>query len=174
MLESADTAFGRGDVNAAVQLLEREIGETDGDRAKAKLAGEMSILFRDRLKDEKRAEEAAKRAIAFDPTNLQGLMVLGEIAFEAKRFLEAANHLGLIAERAGSLDRVFWTSWVDDGYNDWTTNHDNPSPNAYLAYRTTLALLAAATGVTSDPAPASWTVQVFRFDAQGDWLPVLP
>ena len=97
--------LGRGDVNAAVQLLEREIGETDGDRAKAKLAGEMSILFRDRLKDEKRAEEAAKRAIAFDPTNLQGLMVLGEIAFEAKRFLEAANHLGLIAERAGSLDK---------------------------------------------------------------------
>ena len=32
-------------------------------------------------------------------------MVLGELAFEAKRFLEAANHLGLIAERAGSLDK---------------------------------------------------------------------
>ncbi|MFO0566465.1 MAG: tetratricopeptide repeat protein [Polyangiaceae bacterium] len=97
--------LARGDVNAAVQLLEREIGETDGDRAKAKLAGEMAVLFRDRLKDDKRAEEAAKRAVSFDPTSLSALMVLGDLAFEAKRFLEASKHYGLIAERADSLDR---------------------------------------------------------------------
>lgn len=97
--------LSRGDVNAAIQLLDREINETDGDRAKAKLAGEMAVLFRDRLKDDKRAEESAKRAISFDPTNLQGLMVLGDLAFEGKRYLEAAKHFGLIAERADSLDK---------------------------------------------------------------------
>ncbi|GMV12714.1 MAG: tetratricopeptide repeat protein [Polyangiaceae bacterium] len=97
--------LSRGDVNAAIQLLDREINETDGERAKAKLAGEMAVLFRDRLKDDKRAEESAKRAISFDPTNLQGLMVLGDLAFESKRFLEAAKHFGLIAERADSLDK---------------------------------------------------------------------
>lgn len=95
----------RGDVNAAIQLLDREINAIDGDRAKAKLAAEMAVLYRDRLKDDKRAEEAAKRAVSFDPTSLHGLMLLGDIAFENKRFLEAAKHYSLIADRADSLDK---------------------------------------------------------------------
>ena len=97
--------LSRGDVNAAIQLLDREISEMDGDRAKAKLAGEMAVLFRDRLKDDKRAEESAKRAVSFDPTNMQGLLVLGDLAFENKRHLEAATHYGSIAERAGNLEQ---------------------------------------------------------------------
>jgi tetratricopeptide (TPR) repeat protein len=100
-----DAYLARGDVNAAIQLLDREIATTDGDRAKAKRAAEMAVLYRDRLKDDKRAEEAAKRAVSFDPTSLHALMVLGDIAFENKRFLEAAKHYSLIAERADSLDK---------------------------------------------------------------------
>ena len=80
----------------------------------------------------------------------------------------------VFAERAGSLHRVYWTIWTDDGYNRWTASHDNPSPNAYLVYRTTLAALAAATGVSSASPPTSWTVQTFRYDAQGSWTPALP
>ena len=102
-LREAYTA--RGDVNAAIQLLEREIGHTEGDLAKARLAGQMAVLTRDRLKDDKRAEEAAKRALGFDPTNLDALTVLGDIAFDAKRFMEAAAHYELLADRADSLDK---------------------------------------------------------------------
>ncbi len=102
-LREAYTA--RGDVNAALQLLEREIGQTDGDLAKARLAGQMAVLARDRLKDAKRAEEAAKRAIGLDPTNLDALTVLGDIAFDAKRFLEASTHYEQLAGRADSLDK---------------------------------------------------------------------
>ncbi len=100
-----DAYTARGDVNAAVQLLEREIAHTEGDLAKGRLAGQIAVLTRDRLKDDKRAEEAAKRALALDPTNLDSLTVLGDIAFDAKRFMEAAAHYELIADRADSLDK---------------------------------------------------------------------
>ncbi|MET0792877.1 MAG: tetratricopeptide repeat protein, partial [Polyangiaceae bacterium] len=102
-LREAYTA--RGDVNAAIQLLEREIGQTEGELAKARLAGQLAVLARDRLKDDKRAEEAAKRALGFDPTNLDALTVLGDIAFDHKRFIEAAAHYELLAARADSLDK---------------------------------------------------------------------
>ena len=94
-------------------------------------------------------------------TQPQALFVLGP-----------AGEDPVFAERAGDLDRVYWTIWTDDGYNRWATTHDKPSPNAYLIYRTTLAALEAATSVSSGPSPTSWTVQIFRFGAQGDWMPL--
>jgi tetratricopeptide (TPR) repeat protein len=102
-LREAYTA--RGDVNAAMQLIERELGHTEGDLAKARLIGQMAILARDRLQDERRAEEAAKRAISLDPTNLDALTVLGDVAFDAKRFIEAAAHYELLLGRVDSLDK---------------------------------------------------------------------
>jgi tetratricopeptide (TPR) repeat protein len=102
-LREAYTA--RGDLNAAAQLLEREISQTEGQLAKARLCGQMAILAKSHLKDDKRAEEAAKRALGFDPTNLDALTVLGDIAFDAKRFMEAAAHYGELAGRADSLDK---------------------------------------------------------------------
>jgi tetratricopeptide (TPR) repeat protein len=95
----------RGDVNAALQLLEREIETTEGDRAKAKLAAEVASLARSRLKDDARAEAAAKRAVAWDPTSLPALLVLAEVAFEDRRFLEASHHYEALAGRADLLDR---------------------------------------------------------------------
>ena len=95
----------RGDVNAALQLFEREIAQSEGELAKGRLAGQMAVLCRNRLKDDKRAEEAAKRAVAFDPTNLDALTVLGDIAFDAKRFIEAASHYELVVSRADSLEK---------------------------------------------------------------------
>ncbi len=95
----------RGDVNAALQLIDREIERTDGDRAKGKLAAEAAVLAREKLKDDKRAEEAAQRAVGFDPTNLAGLKVLGDIAFDAKRYFEACKHYELIADRADTMDK---------------------------------------------------------------------
>jgi tetratricopeptide (TPR) repeat protein len=95
----------RGDVNAAIQLIERAIEHTDGDRAKAKLFGQIAALYRNKLKDDRRAEEAAKRAVKLDPTNLEALLVLGDLALDAKRYHEAATHYEVIAGRAESLDR---------------------------------------------------------------------
>ncbi len=96
----------RGDANAAMQLLQRELEQTEGDRAKAKLAAEMALLARDRLKDDAKAEEAAKKALGFDPTNMVALTVLGDQAFAAKRFVEAATHYELVANRADGLDKT--------------------------------------------------------------------
>ncbi|MCA9641931.1 MAG: tetratricopeptide repeat protein [Myxococcales bacterium] len=96
----------RGDANAAMQLLQRELEQTEGDRAKAKLAAEMAKLARDRLKDEAKAEDAAKKALGFDPTNLVALSILGDQAFAAKRFVEAATHYELVANRADSLEKA--------------------------------------------------------------------
>jgi tetratricopeptide (TPR) repeat protein len=96
----------RGDTNAAVQLIERELAQTEGDLAKAKLAGQLARLQRDGLRDDKRAEEAARRALALDPTNLDALVVLGDISFEAKRSLEAAKHYEGVVGRADTLERA--------------------------------------------------------------------
>jgi tetratricopeptide (TPR) repeat protein/tRNA A-37 threonylcarbamoyl transferase component Bud32 len=96
----------RGDTNAAVQLIERELSQTDGDLAKAKLAGQLARLLRDGLRDDKRAEEAARRALVFDPTNLDALVVLGDLSFEAKRALEAAKHYEGVVGRADTLERA--------------------------------------------------------------------
>ena len=95
----------RGDVNAAIQLLERELETIEGERAKASIAGQIATLYRQKLQDDRRAEEAAKRAIKLDPTNLDALVILGDLAFEAKRYLEASKHYEVIAGRAESLEK---------------------------------------------------------------------
>ncbi|HEY0467872.1 MAG TPA: tetratricopeptide repeat protein, partial [Polyangiaceae bacterium] len=97
--------IARGDLNAALQLLEREIGQAEGELGKARLCGQMAILAKNYLKDDRRAEEASKRALAFDPTNVDALTVLGDVAFDAKRFMEAATHYEQLAARADSLDK---------------------------------------------------------------------
>lgn len=93
----------RGDINAAVELLEREIEITEGDRAQAKLAGEMARLQREGLKDDARAEASAKRSLHLDPGNLDALMVLGDVCFENARYVEASAHYGRLADRVETL-----------------------------------------------------------------------
>lgn len=93
----------RGDVHAALQLLERELESTEGELAKAALASRMAVLYRDKVHDVKRAEENARRAVDWDPTNLESLRILADIAFESGRFLEASRHYETIAERVDRL-----------------------------------------------------------------------
>jgi hypothetical protein len=73
--------------------------------------------------------------------------------------------------RAGSLDRVYWTTWTDAGYTDWTAVQLIQSPNAYLAYRAAQAALLAATAHDPAAPPPSWVVQTYRFDPLGNWSP---
>ncbi|MCH2109353.1 MAG: protein kinase [Polyangiaceae bacterium] len=95
----------RGDINAAVELIERELDIVEGDLAQAKLAGEMARLQKDRLKDDVGAESSAKRALRLDPSNADALLVLGDLTFEQERFLEASSFYGRIADRVETMGK---------------------------------------------------------------------
>jgi tetratricopeptide (TPR) repeat protein/tRNA A-37 threonylcarbamoyl transferase component Bud32 len=95
----------RGDPHAAVQLLDQEIQRTEGDRAKAKLLGEKASILHHQLHESTRAEEAAKGALSRDPTNADALMVLGDVAFDAGRFIEASKHFAPLIDRVESLPK---------------------------------------------------------------------
>jgi tetratricopeptide (TPR) repeat protein len=91
--------LARGDASAALQLLEREVREADGDLAKATLEARGALLLRERLHDDARAEASAKRALALDPNELDALRVLADIAFERRQFEEASRLWARILER---------------------------------------------------------------------------
>ncbi|AUX23142.1 protein kinase [Sorangium cellulosum] len=97
--------LARGDATSAVELIAREAEAAEGNLAKARLYGEMALLLRERLKDDARAEEAARRAVDLDPTSTPGLMISGDLAFEAGRFLEAARHYEPLTSRADALPK---------------------------------------------------------------------
>lgn len=94
----------RGDVTAALQLIEKEYATAEGETAKGRLSAQMAQLCREKLKDNERAETAAKRAMKHDPSNLDARIVLGDIAFDDGRHLEASKHYEVVADRAASLD----------------------------------------------------------------------
>ena len=97
--------LGRGDATSAVELISRSIETAGGNLAKARLYGEMAQLLRDRLKDLDRAKEAATKAVDLDPTNMLGLMILGDIAFDAGRFIEASKSYESLANRVDALPK---------------------------------------------------------------------
>jgi tetratricopeptide (TPR) repeat protein len=95
--------LARGDANAAVELCEQELDRTEGDRQKAKLAAEVASIHRVHLSDRDKAEAAAKRALDYDPTNIQALTVLGDLSFEAGHMLEAASYYEKLAGKVEQL-----------------------------------------------------------------------
>jgi len=95
----------RGDIAAAVAMIEREVALTDGPLQKARLHAEMAKLAREKLKDVDKARENAGKALDHDPTNVTALMILGETAFEAEKYVEAAQRLELVSQRADTLGR---------------------------------------------------------------------
>jgi tetratricopeptide (TPR) repeat protein len=97
-------AYGqRGDAASVVGLIERELAFAEGDLAKARLHAEQARVFYTQLKDARRAETAAKRALDLDGTNAEALMVLGDMAYEAGRMLEATKLYEQIVGRTGIL-----------------------------------------------------------------------
>ncbi|HEY2509746.1 MAG TPA: protein kinase [Polyangiaceae bacterium] len=95
----------RGDASSVIGLIERELTLAEGDLAKAKLHGELARLYQAALKDELKAEAAARRATDLDPTNGDALIVLGDIAFEHERFAEAAKAYDALVARTSTLAR---------------------------------------------------------------------
>ncbi len=98
--------LGRGDATSAVELIGREIESAEGNLAKARLYGDMAELLREKLKDNDRAKEAATKAVDLDPTSLLGLMITGDIAFEAGRYIEASKSYESIANRVDALPKA--------------------------------------------------------------------
>jgi tetratricopeptide (TPR) repeat protein len=96
----------RGDTTSVVGLIEKELTYAEGDLAKGRLHGELARLLREELKDSTKAEVAARRASDFDPTNADALIVLGDIAFDHERYLEAARHYESLLGRASSLAKA--------------------------------------------------------------------
>jgi tetratricopeptide (TPR) repeat protein len=107
---SAGTALraahlARGDATSAVELITREIEAAEGNLTKARLYGEMAQLLREKLHDNDRALVAATKAVDLDPTSMLGLLVSGDVAFEAAHYLEAAKHYESLANRVDSLPK---------------------------------------------------------------------
>lgn len=95
--------LSRGDATSAVQLVMREIDLTEGHLTKARLYCELAELYRDKLNSEEGAKSAAQKAADLDPTNTASLRILGDIAFEAESYHEAATHYGALAPRVDAL-----------------------------------------------------------------------
>jgi tetratricopeptide (TPR) repeat protein len=98
--------LARGDATSAVELITKTIDVTEGNLAKARLYGEMAQILRDKLQDNDRAEKAATKAVDLDPTNVAGLLISGDLAFDAGRFLEAAKSYASIANRVDVLPKA--------------------------------------------------------------------
>ncbi len=97
--------LARGDAQSAVDLILQAIERTEGDLAKARLFAEVSKLKRERLNDDKGAREAADKSLILDPTNVNALLILGDIAFDEGNFNEAATRYDNLASRADVLDK---------------------------------------------------------------------
>ena len=74
----------------------------------------------------------------------------------------------VLAAQTG-FDKVYWTTWTDNGYTEWTANHSNKSPSAYIVYRAALAALQTATAHHQSAPSPSWFVQSYQYDDQGVW-----
>jgi len=95
----------RGDWLSAIGLVERELTRAEGDLAKARLHAELAKIYHSQLVDPDKAEAAAKKAIALDSSNADGLMVLGDLAFEGNRLLETTKYYESLVGRTGVLPK---------------------------------------------------------------------
>jgi tetratricopeptide (TPR) repeat protein len=95
----------RGDAASAVALVEKELVHADSKMAKARLHAELGRLYREKLRDNDKAEANARTAIDHDPTNAEALLVLGDLAYEGQRYLEASKHLESLVGRPTVLPK---------------------------------------------------------------------
>ncbi len=93
----------RGDWLSVVGLVEKELTTAESDLAKARLWAELAKVYHSQLVDPQKAEAAAKKAIETDSSNADALMVLGDLAFEGNRMIEATKCYESLVGRTGVL-----------------------------------------------------------------------
>ncbi len=94
----------RGDVASVITLIEQELDLADGKLGRARLQAELARVLRDEMHDNELAEANAKTALDLDPTNSDAQLVLGDIAYERERYVEAAKHFEPLIARIETLD----------------------------------------------------------------------
>ena len=95
----------RGEWLSVTGLIERELGHAESDLARARLWAELAKVYHWQLVDPQKAETAAKKALEFDASNPDALMVVGDLAFEANRLFEAARSYESLVGRTGVLEK---------------------------------------------------------------------
>ncbi|HVJ91460.1 MAG TPA: protein kinase [Labilithrix sp.] len=95
----------RADWLSVVGLVERELQTAESDLTRARLWAELAKVHHAELVDAQKAEAAAKKAIELDPSNADALMVLGDLAFEAGRLIEASKCYESLVSRTGVLPK---------------------------------------------------------------------
>lgn len=98
------TAFAaKGDAASIVELIRHDIDNTEGDRPRARLAAEMAALLYSKLKDNSAAEQSARQALEWDSGNLQALVLMGDLAYDAGRFSDATTYYQQVIPRTDAL-----------------------------------------------------------------------
>lgn len=95
----------RGDAASVVLLIDRELELAEGKLSKSRLRAELARVEREQLHDNDHAEANALAALELDPTNADAQLVLGDIAYEKERFIEATKHLEPLIARASTLPK---------------------------------------------------------------------
>ena len=95
----------RGEVTSAIELISKEREYAEAPNVKAKLCAEAAKLARERLKDSTRAEISAKEALEYDENQVEALAILGGLAFENDRPVEAIHYLDSVIPRLEQLSK---------------------------------------------------------------------
>ncbi|MDF3069857.1 MAG: protein kinase [Polyangiaceae bacterium] len=120
-LKSKYTAMGN--YAGVVDLLEEELDNAKGEHQRAKLAGQIAVLCQRHLQDTERASSLAQLAFHLDPMEPGALRVLGRLAYDDGRFMEAAKRLepvisvleGMETNEAADVARLYIEALVKGG-----------------------------------------------------------
>ncbi len=93
----------RGELTSVIALIEQDLARVESKMARARLYAELARVQHEGLGDATKAEESAKAALELDPTNADALLVLGNLAYDGQRFLEAEKYFEPLVARAKSL-----------------------------------------------------------------------
>jgi tetratricopeptide (TPR) repeat protein len=121
----------RGDTAGLIELLRRDMQQAESERAKSRLAAEIATLELTENKNSSAAEQAARQALDWDPSNLRALILMGDIAFGAQRFSEAVEHFQSVLPRADALP-VLEAARVLSRYLDAAEQSPTRSPEHML------------------------------------------
>ncbi len=152
----------RGDWLSVVGLIERELVTADGDLAKARLWAELAKVHHGQLVDPQKAEAAAKQAAQLDPSNADALMVLGDLAFEAGRLIEATKCYESLVGRTGVLPKEDAVRVLVRFIEAFGKTQPKPSSTPSVADRSSSAGPASQAGPASGhfaaaPPSGSWS-----------------
>ncbi|MEM9696840.1 MAG: tetratricopeptide repeat protein, partial [Myxococcota bacterium] len=99
-----DAYLARGDAQSAVDLLTQMAEREEGAVTQARLYADIADIKLRKLGDRDGARASALRSLDHDATNVGSLLLLGDTAFEADSFREAASRYESLASRADVLE----------------------------------------------------------------------